>query len=500
MKWCVIVVLFLSCIAPLSAQEASTEELSLNQAIELSLKNNLSIEVQSYNPEIDQTFVNKELSRFEPFFGADISTEDRNTPSGSTLVGLGSINTKTQLFNFSWNQLLKTGTSYSVGFNNARVNTDQFFTSFNPRYDSTIFANVTQPLSRNFGVTITKTPLMIAEKNRLTSDYQLQTQVADIALQVEQSYWDLVFARGQLDVVQQALDTAQTLYENNKKQVEVGTMAPLEVVVAQAEVAARQEDIIRAKTQIKNTEDFLRVLIFGRNASNQSVVPTDQPTVNKIDTNEDDAIARAIANNPDLKALESDIQSKTLNSKLAKNELKPQVDLKAQFGGSGLGGDRLLLGGDDPFNPIVIGTINGGYSGAFSNLFSNTNWSLGVLVGIPVGNGSAKADYARAQLLEKQSGSTFDQRKAILIQSVRAVLHNLEDNLTRLDAAHASRVLQEQKLDAERKKLDVGLSTNYVVLDYTKDLAQSQSDELQAMVDYNKNLAQLKRFYGEIVK
>lgn len=500
MRWCLVVFLFLISLGPLAAEEPATEQLSLDQAIGLALKNNLAIEVETYYPQINDTFVSKEKARFEPLFTADINTEDRNVPAGSSLFGAGSVNTKSQNFNFAFQQLLKTGTIYNLTFNNGRTDTDQFFTSVNPRFDSSVFANITQPLMRNFGTEITKTPLMITQKNRFASDYRLQQQVADIALQVEQSYWDLVFARGELDVVRQALATAQALYENNKKQVEVGTMAPLEVVVAEAEVAAREEEIIRTETLINNTEDLLRFLIYGRNASNQSIIPTDQPAVNSIEMSEDEAIAQSIAGNPDLKALQADLDSRQLSAKLSQNALKPQVDLKASFGGIGLGGDRLIFGGDDPFNPIIIGTDPGGYGGAVSNVFDNRTWSIGVLVGLPIGNGSAKADYARADLQQKQAGSTLDRSKQALIQSVRAVVHNLQNNLKRLDAARASRVLQEKKLDAERKKLNVGLSTNYVVLDYTKDLARAQSGELQAMVDYNKNLAQLKRYYGAIVK
>lgn len=499
MKWCLVVFMLLMSLAPLSAQETG-EEMSLDQAIGLALKNNLSIEIANYNPQISDTDITKERSRFEPLLGADINTENRNQPSGSTLFGAGTVNTKSQNYNFTWGQMLKTGTLYSLQFNNGRTETDQFFTSINPRFDTTLFANLTQPLLRNFGKTITMTPLMIAEKNRMASDFRLQQQVADVALSVEQSYWDLVFARGELDVVKQALSTAQTLYENNKKQVEVGTMAPLEVVTAEAEVASREEQIIRIETLIKNTEDLLRFQIFGRTASTQNIIPTDQPAVGAFETTEDDAIQMAIAGNPDLKALQADLESSQLNTKLAQNQLKPLLNLKASIGGIGLGGDALVFGGDDPFNPIVVGTIPGGYTDSLTNVFDNRTFAIGATFGLPIGNGSAKADYARAQLLEKQSNSIYDRQKQALIQSVRATVHNLQDNLKRLDAAQASLTLQEKKLDAEQKKLDVGLSTNFVVLQFTSDLAQARSDVLSAQVDYNKNRAQLKRFYGEIVK
>src|SRR5262249_15414407 len=155
----------------------------------------------------------------------------------------GATNTKLYNYNFQYNQLLKTGTGFQVAFNNSRTDTNRRFTSINPTFDSSLFASLTQPILRGFGKAATLAPLHSAEAARIASDYRLNQRVMDVVLLVDQAYWDLVFARKNLDVVKQSLANAQDLYNNNKKQVEVGTMAPLEVVVAQAEVAAREEDI-----------------------------------------------------------------------------------------------------------------------------------------------------------------------------------------------------------------------------------------------------------------
>ncbi len=502
MKWFVFACMIL--IGPVVlAQDAAPEQLSLNQAIDLALKNNLSIQRETYNPEIRDTDILFEESRFEPLFTSLLNYQDQTIPTGSLLVGTGQVQNKNYLYNFSFNQVLKTGTFYSVGFENGRNETNQLFSSVNPRYDSSIIASITQPLMRNFGKDITLAPLRIAQENRIASDYRLQTQIADIALQVEQTYWDLVYGRGQLDVVKQAMETAQDLYESNKKQVEVGTMAPLEIVVAQAEVAQREEQIIVAQSFIQNTEDRLKTLIYGNleaSGSLNEIIPTDSPDVREVTMSYDEAIQRALAENPDIKALEAVQSSTKLNVKLQANGLKPQLDLRGTYGGTGLGGDRLIFGGDDPFNPIIIGTSPGGYSDALANLFDNSTWSVGFVIGIPIGNGEARANYVRADLQEKQAGKTVEDAKQALSVNVRIAVRNLENSLKTLAAARASRDLQEQKLDAEKKKLAVGLSTNHVVLDFTSDLVEAQSAELLALVTFNKNLAQLKRFFGTIVK
>src|SRR5262249_6893646 len=336
-------------------------------------------------------------------------------------------------------------------------------------------------------------------QNKLTSDYRLQTQVGDLLLSVEQAYWDLAFARGELIVAKQSYKAAEDLYENNKKQVEVGTLAPLDVVTAQAEVAAREQDIIVAETAISNLEEKLKTLIYGNQEPAERklvLIPTDVPQTVPPEYDDDTIIKKALADNPDLKVLQSDLSSKSLSTKLATNELKYQLDLKGTAGTSGLGGTRLICGGEDPFNPIVIGEIPGGYGDALSDLFNHPTYAVGVFLGIPIGNGNAKADYTRAKLIQDQAGVVYDSARENLLLNVTNYLRNLKSDLKRLDAARASEVLQVQKLDAEQKKLAVGLSTNHVVLDFQNDLAQAQSQVLLAIVNYTKDKAQLKRYLG----
>jgi outer membrane protein TolC len=276
-------------------------------------------------------------------------------------------------------------------------------------------------------------------------------------------------------------------------------MAPLEIVVAEAEVAAREQDIITTENLIGNTEDRLRNLVSTEKQADRwdmKFVPSEEPMVRPLTVTADEAVTKALANNPDLKALEMDLASRRLSTKFFENGTKPQVDLQAQFGWTGLGGDTLLLD-DSVFPPIVIGTTPGGYGDALSNLFSNGTWAVGLVIGLPIGNRAAEADYVRADLQEKQSEKILESTRQQLIFNVRTSMRNLQADVKRLNASRASRILQEKKLDAEKKKLAVGLSTNHVVLDFQDDLAQAQSEELLAKVDYEKNLAQLERYMGE---
>ena len=499
-----ITILFVLMIShSLFAQESVTDQhqLTLQRAIELALENNLEIQVQQFTPEIVESDVTFEKARFEPLFAANLNTNDSISPPRSALEGAGQVLAEAYDFNFNFSQLLQTGTLYEVVFNNSRTRTNQLFESFNPSYNSTFFVSVTQPLLRNFGLAVTKAPLHIAQTNRLAEDQRLRQRMMDISLQVEQAYWDLYFAFRELQVQKQSLGQAQELYENNKKQVAVGTMAPLEIVVAEAEVASREELIILSEAAIKNTADRLKVLVFGTTEPekwNRDIFPTDEPQLREIQIDEGTAISRALADNPDIKAIQLDLQSNKLNTKLNANGLRPQLDLQASVGYEGLGGSTQIL--DDNFPPNVISTIPGGYSDAIDTLFDNRTWRVGFIVGIPIGNKAAEARFIRADLTEKQTAKFLENAKQQLTLNVRTTLRNLESDGKRLEAARVSRRLQEKKLEAEKKKLNVGLSTNFIVLDFQEDLASAQSAELRALVAYNKNYAQLERHMGNNLK
>lgn len=503
MKWCLFLTLLLFAAVPVVAQsQTEAEPMSLQRILNIALKNNLDIEVEKYNPEIRSSDIVAAKSRFDPLFTANLNTNDAAQPTGSRLAGEGTLSSKNFDYNFTFEHRLKTGTFYDVVFNNSRIRTNQLFTSFNPRYDSSLFANFTQPLLRNFGVDVTTAPIRIAEKDRLAADHRLRQRVLDIALQVEQTYWNLVFVRSDLEVLKQSLIYARDLYENNKKQVEVGTMAPLDIVVAEAEVAEQEQLIITAEALIRNTEDRLKTLMTGSKQVvdwDGPIIPADKPKVEPVPYSTEEAIQRALVENPDLKALRADVEAGTLNTKLAANSLKYQLDLKASVGYSGLGGEQILFS-DDLFNPTPIGTVPGGYSDALTTLFDNRTWSLGFFVGIPIGNRAAQAAYVRADMTTKQSEKILENAQQQLILNIRTTLRNMESDLKRLEAARVSRTLQEKKLDAERKKLNVGLSTNNVVLDFQEDLVRAQSAELLAMVDYEKDRAQLERYMGMNVR
>lgn len=503
MKWCSLLVLVLFAFGPVVfAQQTETQPsgnvMTLQEAIDLALKNNLDIKTEEYNPEISDTFVANEEARFEPLLSGNLFNESAQIPTGSRLSGEGTLENKNLGYDLRWDHLTTWGTSYNVIFNNSRQTTNQLFTSFDPKFDSTLFANVRQPLMRNFGRDITLTPVNIAKTDRLASDARLNQRILNVELAVTQAYLDYAFSQAELEVFKQSLVFAQDLFENNKKQVEVGTMAPLEVVVAQAEVATKEQAIIAGEVAIKNREDILRTLVYGDKVQDWNeviAIPLERPEFVDIAITEEQAISIALKDNPDIKALEMDLQSNNLTTKLARNRLKPLLDLTGSFGYTGIGGDQLLFGGDIA-NPVPIGTVPGNYGDALSNLWQNPTWNVGLIIGLPIGNKDAEANYMRADLTEKQTNTILENTRQQLIMNVRTALRNIKASLKLIESSRVTVELQEKKLDAERKKLNVGLSTNNIVLDFQDDLAQARSAELAAIIAYLKNVAQLERYMG----
>src|SRR5262245_24672585 len=302
MKWCLISLLSLLAFQPLHAQETQQpREVTLQEAVDLSLKNNLGWEIEKFNPEITKTQIQAQEGVFDPLLNTWVNTLDATFPTPSELEGT-SVNLKEQNWNFQFQQKTKFSTSYRVEFNNSRGDTNQLFVNVNPQYNSSLFFYVLQPLMRNFGLDFTTLPLKRAEVNLLASDFRLKQRVLDVILAVEQDYWNLVFARKQLRVNQQSLDLARELYENNKKQVEVGTMAPLDIVVAEAEVAARTEGIITVEALINNTQDRLKLAVLGNQVGVSwplEIIPTEEPSLTDIGMTEEEAINTAMENSPD---------------------------------------------------------------------------------------------------------------------------------------------------------------------------------------------------------
>ncbi len=298
---------------------------------------------------------------------------------------------------------------------------------------------------------------------------------------------------------------AKDLLEKNRRSVEVGQLAPIEILSAQAEVATREADILQAEAQVKNAEDELKTLLNlsqDEDKAAAAIVPGDRPVVLENKITLDEALATALENRPDLRATRIGLKNRELNLSYAKNQLLPGLNLTASYWSPGVSGTRIIYLDDNPLSGIILGTVPGGSKASLKDALNlkYNNWSLGLTLTVPVSNILSRAAYTQARLDMQQALLDLKNREQQVFLEIKTAVRAAETNSKRVQAYKVARELAEQKLAGEEEKLKVGLSTNYLVLQYQRDLATARSTELRAVVDYNVSLSDLDRALGLSLK
>jgi outer membrane protein TolC len=306
---------------------------------------------------------------------------------------------------------------------------------------------------------------------------------------VKAAYWNLVTARANVDARKTAVELAQELVRVNKAKVDVGTSPPLDLVSAQAEVASNQEQLIIAETQVKEAEDRLRLLIMDpteRQTWMTALEVIDSPPVATPTIDIDAAVTRALAERADLQRSRKDIENAQTNVAFSANQKLPDVRVNASYQASGLGGTQVLRTGGFPGTIVGPGQING-FGSVLNQLFASDypTWTVGVSVSYPLGQSNEEAAYARARLERTQAGERLKGGEARAIQQVRDAGWKIDMNAKRIETTRAATDLAEQRLDAERRRFEVGLSTSFLVIQAQRDLAQAKVNELSAVLAYD---------------
>lgn len=506
-----LIVLFVCLVGllPAAAQQSETSaivdpnatRLTLQQAIEMALENNLDIVVSRLDTQVRSEGVVSAMGVYRPFFSASLNTLDSSSPAQNQLVGAQTLTSTRTNYNFTWQQQIGTGGNYNVQWTNLRSTTNSAFTGFNPLYDSGLSAAITQPLLANFGTDVNKQQILVAQNSERISRRQFEVQIMNSVRDVEFAYWDLVFAIRDLEVARTSLQLAQDLLRNNRIQVEVGTMAPIDVLEAEAEVAAREETVILAEEQIRITEDILKRLINDPSSDdfwNDSYAPTDQPEVAEIAIDIDESVRIALERRPILDQSRVELETRNYNVRFSRNQLKPQVDVVGSLVLNGIGGTQLVREG---FAGEPSAIIPGGYGDAIDQVFGGDfrDWSVGLNVSYPLGNSQARALHAQAQVSARQQQALIDSNEILIAQEVRAAARGVETNRKRIDATRVARDLAERRLEAEEKKFEVGMSTSFLIVQAQRDLSQAAANELRALIDYVKAIAAFERAKGTIL-
>ena len=485
-----------------AARQPAPVELSLEDAIQQALENNLSVQISRLARQSSTFALSAARRVYTPSLVLDTNLQESLSPSETQLDGAEQNERDNMNYNLRFQQLLPFGADYSVQFNNNRFATNSAFSTFNPRYRSTLNAQVTQPLLQNFRADPQRRQITVSQNGERQAGHDFERSVLDVLRDVQNAYWDLVFAIRNHEVEAQSLDLARDLLRNNQVQVEVGTMAPIDVLQAEAEVAAREEALILAEEQIRQTEDALKALIRDPDAPgfwDDAIRPLDAPSVEDYEVDVDDAIRVALQRRPEVRSQRVQLDTNEYDVRFFRNQTLPQVDLVGLVQLTGVGGTELVREGF--FGPATE-TIPGGYGDALSQMggFDYRDWQLGLQFSYPIGPNQAHADQARAQTDVTRQRETIRQEEVQIAQEVRTAVRQVQTNRRRIDASRVARELQEASLDAEQKKFEVGMTTSYFIVQAQRDLAQSRANELQAIIDYNKAIVAVERAQGTLAE
>ena len=470
-------------------------KLSVDEAVQMALEQNLSLQVQRVNPRIQDLNIATVRTAWTPNVTSSLSNGSTDSPSGNIFSGTGVTQTSSNLsWSFGANQLLPTGGNYQVSWSSSRAKTNSLFDNINPRLNSNLSASFTQPLLRNFRIDNTRQQLQISRKNREISDVQLRQTVLATIRNVKNAYWTLSYNVSSLEVQQQTLDLARESLRNSEARVRIGTMAPMDVIQSQAEVASREEAVIRAQAAVAQAEDQFRALIMDPQTPNFWAMKfelTDSPVFQAQAVDVDAAVRKALDARTDLVQQKKTLEENDISLRYMQNQTKPDVNLNVRYGLSAQGGTQLSYDYSDVLNPVFLGELRQvGYGSMFKSLLKNDypQWSLSVTVGYPIGNSSAEANLARARLQYGQAQTQLRSAELSVVTEVRNAARNVTTNQKRVESTRASRELQEKKLEAEQKKFAAGMSTTFFVLQAQRDLAQARNAELQAILDYTRSV------------
>ena len=486
-------------------EAAGTLSISLEECVLRALKDNLGVAIQVLGPEISAEGVSRAQEKYVPTLSLSASSRKQENASYSYLDASESLVDKTQNFTFmNASQTLPTGGTFSLDFTGYRTTTNRRGTTIDPRFGTTLRFNISQPLLKNFGFKMSRREILVATHNLGISEENLKQTLNDTVYNVESAYWNLVYSIENLEVRRQSLQLAKDLLEKNQRSVEVGTLAPMEVLSARAEVATREADLIQAETQIKSNEDQLKLLLNITGDEDKKVtalLPKDKPTYVAKEVSLEEALAAAIQNRSDLEISRIGLETDKLDLSYAKNQNLPELNLSASVYAPGVDGTRLIYEGN-PLDGVIIDRIPGGISGALkqTSSFQYPNWNLGLTLNIPLANIFSKANLAQAKLNMRQAMLQLENQKEQVYLEIKNAVRSVEANYKRIQAYTTARELAEQKLAAEEEKRRVGMSTNYMVLSYQRDLANARISELNSIIAYNVSLAALEKSMGTSLK
>ena len=503
--------------------------LTLREALTLALENNKDIEVARQNVKIAEFDLTTARGAYDPRFSSSAYYERIENPISSFLSGASdSVSQSNYTATGRFGGLTpKLGGNYSLDFTSGRLTTNNLFAALNPQYPTALTFNYTQPLLRGLRFDNSRRQIEIARKNLSLTDAQFRQRAIDTITAVQRAYWDLVFSLRNLQVQRDAVRDSRTQLEHNKRLVEEGSLAPIDIVAAEAQLAGFEQSLFTALEEVSRSENHLKNLVAENRQSeiwSLSIVPTDPVALTTPQISLPEALKSAMENRLELQQSNLAREINQIDQKYFRDQKKPAIDLVGSYGMVGLSGsvnaagtnpfaganvqlreriDQLsLLNGLPPLPPQPVQALApnliGGFDQSVQNLFSNqfNNFRVGVQINLPLRNRTAEGLWGRALVEGQRLATQREQLEQVIQVDVRNALQVVRSGEARLRAAVIARDASEQQYQSERRKLDAGQSTVFLVLERQTALTAARGNELRAQTELNKAIAELHRATG----
>jgi len=503
------------------------QPLTLHEAIVLALRNNKDIEVGRDNVKIAEYDLLSARGAYDPRLSAQSYYERIRTPATSFLSGASKVETSDFTGTARMEGLTpKYGGNYRFDFSSVRQTSNSAFSVLNPQYPTALTFTFTQPLMRGRRFDLPRRQIEVAKKNLSLTDVQFRQRAIEVITSVQRSYWDLLFALRNLQIQRDSLNDSRSQLEHNRRMVAEGSLAPIDVVAAETQVANFEQAEFSALEDVNRAENNLKNLIAENQQSriwNVSLIPTDNVDLTVPQVSLTDAMKAATENRQELKQSDLAREINLLDQRLYRDQTKPEIDLVGSYGIVGNAGtlttttspftassDQLrarvnelsVLNGLLALPPVPPSTIPpnllGGYWQSLSNLGSNqfNNFRVGLAVSLPLRNRTAEGQLGHSLVEGKRIATQREQLEQLIQVEVRNALQSLQTAGARLRSAAIARTNAEQQYESEKRKLDVGQSTVFLVLERQTALAVARGNELRAQTDLNKAIAELQRVTG----
>lgn len=475
---------------------------TLQDIAKLALQNNIDIAIEETNELTSQQNLKSSEGGYDPSLQFTLGLQSRKSPNtrvDTSTEGEKFSTSKSINWNATFSQPVKTGGTLQATWRTSRASNTEAFSLYNPEYSTSASVTFTQPLWKDLKIDSTRGQIKIRKLDLETSDITFKQTVTTRVSQIMQAYWDLVSAIRNYDIQRNSMKLAMINLRDNRKRVDVGTQAPITIIESEFRVADRRQMVNSAEETILRQLNNMRQYItndMNNEIWSKVIVPKETPAFQEYRIDPDTAIETAMANSPDLRQSDLELQKADINLKMAKNSRGWGVDLQGTLGSQGSAGDPGPLNLNPP--PEYIG----GVGTAYDNLFTQglINWSVQVTVDVPLRNRAADASYANQLITNKRTLLTRKRTEQQLLVQVRNAYQALQTARLQVETAELGKRLAQEQLDGEEKRYDAGLTENYRVLEQQENLARAENDELSRLISYKQSIITLQELMNTLLE